>query len=131
MNAGAMVAIHAAVAAAQAKTRALDAFRVHDATAPDRARTLAEIGLAEQGNAVAELIEAGVIRGVDSRGRLTVFGDSVDRVAAYYLDEVAYIAHRDGKGRKTSRKEAGLIVLILLLAGVAVAALGLLLAANR
>jgi hypothetical protein len=31
MNPGAMVAIHAATAAAQAKSRALDAFRVHDA----------------------------------------------------------------------------------------------------
>ena len=50
MNAGAMVAIHAATAA-------------------------------------GALIEAGVMRAVDSRGRLTILGDSIDRVAGYYLGE--------------------------------------------
>jgi hypothetical protein len=35
-----MIAVHAA-AAARERTRVLDAFRVHDATAPDRARPFA------------------------------------------------------------------------------------------
>ena len=49
MNPGTMVAIHAATtaaAAAKARTKVLDTFRTHDATAPTRARTLADIGLA-------------------------------------------------------------------------------------
>ena len=134
MNHGAMVAIHAATiaaAAAKARTKALDAFRVHDVTHPDRARTRAEIGLSGDDHAVRGLISAGVLRGVDTRGRLTVLGDSVDRVAGYYLDEPAYIAHRDGKGEKTSRKQVVLIVCILMLAAIGVAALGVLLASRR
>ena len=49
MTHGAMVAIHAATAAAaaaKARTQVLDTFRIQDATAPERARTLAEIRLA-------------------------------------------------------------------------------------
>jgi hypothetical protein len=134
MNHGAMVAIHAATiaaAAAAARTKALDAFRVHDATRPERARTLAEIGLSGDDHAVGELIAAGVLRGVDTRGRLTVLGDSVDRVAGYYLDEPAYIAYRDGKGGRTSRKEAVLMVCILVLAAIGVAALAVVVASRR
>ena len=118
-----MVAIHAATAAAaaeKARTRVLDCFRTHDATAPDRARTFRDLGLADQDTAVGELISAGVVRGVDSRGRLTVIGDSVDRVAGYYLDEPAYIAHRDQKARTDSRKTAlAFIAAMLVAAGVA------------
>lgn len=134
MNPGTMVAIHAATvaaAAAKAKQQALDAFRTHDATAPDRARTLAEIGLAADDAAVGSLIEAGVVRGVDSRGRLTVLGDSIDRVAGYYLDEAAYIADRDGKNGTSSRKQALVILGIMLLAALAVATLGVVLATRR
>lgn len=112
MTHGAMVAIHAATAAAaaaKAKTDVLDAFRVRDATAADRARTLADVGLSIDNKAVQELISAGVIRGVDSRGRLTVLGDSIDRVVGYYLDEPAYITHRDG-GTKSSKYQALVIV---------------------
>ena len=127
-----MVAIHAATtaaAAAKARTQALDAFRLRGATAPERACPLPELGLAADNDALNELIQKGVIRGVDSRNRLTVLGDSVDRVAGYYLDEGAYIAHRDGKD-KTTRKEAAWVVLILLLA-VAGVALVLLLVLSR
>src|SRR5688572_33505249 len=123
MNHGAMVAIHAATtaaAAAKARTQVLDAFRMRDATAPGRARTLAEVGVRDE-HALRALIEAGVVRGVDSRGRLTVLGDSVDRVEGYYLDEAAYIAHRDGTDRKASRKAAVVVVCILIAIAVAAA----------
>lgn len=123
MNHGAMVAIHAATtaaAAAKARTQVLDAFRTHDATAPDRARTLAEVRVGND-HVFRALVEAGVVRGVDSRGRLTVLGDSVDRVAGYYLDEAAYIAHRDGTDRTSSRKAVAVVVCVLVAVAVAVA----------
>ena len=110
MNPGVMIAIHAAAAAEKAKTQVLDAFRVHGATAPDRVCTLADLGLTDNEDAVAKLISAGVIRGVDSRGRLTVLGDSIDRVAGYYLDEPAFIALRDGAASSGARKQAVAIV---------------------
>ena len=131
MNPGTMVAIHAATAAAaaaKARTKVLDTFRTHDATAPTRARTLAEIGLAAD-DAVGKLIEAGVIRPVDSRGRLTLLGDSIDRVAGYYLDEAAYIANRDGAERASSRKAALIVCAVLVV--VAGAALVILASVNR
>ena len=131
MTHGAMIAIHAAsvaAAAAKARTQVLDTFRLQDATRPERARPLAEVGLSIDDNAVRELISTGVIRGVDSRGRLTILGDSIDRVDGYYLDEQAYIAHRDGTSKKTSRKEATLIACLLVLAALAVIALGVILA---
>ena len=119
MNPGTWVAIHAATtaaAAAKAKTHVLDCFRSNDATAPDRARALREIGLADDDRAVGELIAAGVVRGADSRGRLTVLGDSIDRVVGYYLDEPAYITHRDQKATTDTRKSALAIVVVMLLA---------------
>ena len=95
----------------------------HRATAPDRARTLAEVGVGSD-HALRALVEAGVVRGVDSRGRLTVLGESVDRVVGYYLDEAAYIADRDGTNRTSSRKAAAVIVCVLL--GIAAVAIGVL-----
>ena len=115
-------------AAAKARTRVLDTFRTHDATAPTRARTLADIGLAGD-DAVVKLIEAGVIRPVDSRGRLTLLGDSIDRVAGYYLDEAAYIAHRDGADRTSSRNAVFIACAVLVVA--AGAALVILASVNR
>ena len=121
MTHGAMVAIQAtaAAAAAKARTQVLDTFRIQDATAPERARTLAEIGLASDDAAVRDLIAAGVLRGVDARARLTVLGDSIDRVAGFYLDEQAYIAHRDGTSARSSRQA------VLLACSVVLVALGL------
>jgi hypothetical protein len=133
MNAGTWVAIHAATtaaAAAKARTHALDCFRTRDATAPERARTLREIGLADDDRAVGELISAGIVRGVDSRGRLTVLGDAVDRVEGYYLDEAAFIAHRDGKTGASSRSTA-LAVAIAVLLVVAGAVAVVVMAVNR
>ena len=134
MNAGAMVAIHAATvaaAAAKARTKVLDTFRTHDATAPARARPLVAIGLAGDDAAVGALIEAGVIRGVDSRGRLTILGDSIDRVAGYYLDEAAYIAHRDGSEAGPSRRAVVIAVVCAMLVVVAAIAVVFLAKANR
>lgn len=119
MTHGAMVAIHAAsaaAAAAKAQTKALDAFRTHDATSPARSRTLVDIGLSGDDRAIRELIGAGVIRGVDTRGRLTVLGDSIDRVAGYYLDEMAYIAHRDGTHGKRAQRALLAVACVLLAA---------------
>ncbi len=133
MNPGAWVAIHAATTAAaaqKAKTRVLDCFRSHDATAPDRARALPELGLAEDDKAVSELLSAGVVRGVDSRGRPTVIGDSIDRVSGYYLDEVAFITLRDAKNRPSSR---GTVVAVFIVTALVVlgAALVVIMAVNR
>lgn len=132
MNPGSWVAIHAATtaaAAAKARTHTLDAFRMRDATAPERARRLAELGLADD-RAIRELISAGVVRGVDSHGRLTVLGDSVDRVAGYYLDEAEYIAHRDRAGSGAARWNVVALALGMTVA-LAVAALVVMMAARR
>jgi hypothetical protein len=122
MNPGVMIAIHAA-AAQKAKCDALDAFRIHGATAPERARPLRELGFSGGNTAVAELIASGVIRGVDSRGRLTVLGDTIDRVDGYYLDEVAFIANRDGTGRASRGKRLRWVMgaLALVAVGAAIA----------
>ena len=103
-------------------------IRTHDATAPTRARRLADIGLAGD-DAVARLIQDGVIRPVDSRGRLTVLGDSIDRVAGYYLDEAAYIVNRDGADRASSRK--GVLLACAAVVVAAGAALVILASVNR
>ena len=68
MNHGAMIAIHAAAAAAKARSDVLDAFRVRGATAPDRARPLYDLGLALDNAALREFFAAGILRGVDARG---------------------------------------------------------------
>jgi hypothetical protein len=121
MNPGVMVAIHAAAAAQKAKTDALDAFRVHGATAAERARPLRDLGLTLETDAVAKLIESGVVRGVDSRGRLTVLGDSIDRVEGYYLDEVAFIANRDGTDRRTNSSAVKWVICSLAVVAIAAA----------
>lgn len=117
MNPAVMVAIHAAAATEKARTQVLDAFRVKGATAPDRMCTLSDLNLPDDDKVLREFIAAGVIRGVDSRGRLTVLGDSIDRVAGYYLDEPACIAHRS-KQRSSSSRQALMAVLALLGASV-------------
>jgi len=122
MNPGVMIAIHAAVAQ-KARCDALDAFRIHGATAAERARPLRDLGFGDGNTAVAELIASGVIRGVDSRGRLTVLGATIDRVEGYYLDEVAFIANRDGTGRASSGKRLRWVIgaLVLVAVGAAIA----------
>ena len=117
---GAMIAVHAAnAAAAKSREKVLDAFRMQGATAPERARSLAELGVANDDKAFGKFVAAGVIRGVDSRGRPTVIGDAVNRTVAYYLDEPAFVAQRDQKTGGSQRR-ALLIMLIVLLASTAV-----------
>ena len=105
MTHAAMLAVHAAAAAARERTRVLDAFRINDATAPERARPLAELGLAADDRAMADLVQSGVIRGVDARGRPTVLGDQFARPSAFYLDEGSAIVDRNrGFGNPRRRK---------------------------
>ena len=120
MTHGAMIAAHAAhAAAARARTAVLDAMRVQGATAPERARPLAELGLSADSAALREWMARGVIRSVDSRGRPTVLGDSYASATGFYLDETAYIAQRD-RGVSRRRVHAlALLALALLLLGLA------------
>ena len=97
---GAMIAVHAAMAAAAAeaaRAKIADAFRLKDATAPERAVPLDQLGVTVDEKVLGELIDSGVIRGVDSRGRLTVIGDDLRLPKAYYFDEVTFLASRDNK----------------------------------
>jgi hypothetical protein len=116
-----MIAVNAAVAAENQRRRVLDAFRVHGATAPERALPLADLGLAHGDNAFAEFLKVGVIRGVDPRGRPAILGYEDSRIAGYYLDEPTYIAHRDGKKSKDAK--LALIILGITLGCLLIAAL--------
>ena len=107
MTVGANVAIMAAAASsARARQRVLDAFRVAGATAPERARPLAELGLT-----LDSTLEACVNAGVVRRGK---------RDGELWLDESAYIARRDGGERKAAKAVVivSLIALALLLVAV-------------
>ena len=111
---GALIAAHAAnAAAARSRQKVLDAFRMQGATAPERARPLAELGVPNDDKAFGKFVAAGIVRGVDSRGRPTVIGDAVNRTVAYYLDEPAFVAQRDGKSGSTQRRTALIVVLVL------------------
>ena len=112
----ALIVAHAASVAAKARTRILDSFRLRDATSAERALPLAEFGFPASDRELAAFIKAGVIRGVDDRGRPTVIGYENARVAGYYLDEAAYIAERDRKARSGSRAAVLAIVIALVIA---------------
>lgn len=116
MNPGTMVAVHAASAAALARSRCLDAFRVNGATAPDRARALETLGIARDDGGLAYYVKEGVVRGVDHRGRDVIIGDDMHRATAWYLDEAAYVSLRDR--RASPRKQAVLVALAVLLAAL-------------
>jgi hypothetical protein len=105
MNAGAMIAIHAAAAAAKAKSDALDAFRLKGATAPDRACALYDLGLSADNTALRDLFASGVLRGVDARGRELIAGELSGAGDRFYLDEVAFVAQRDGTSRTARSKQ--------------------------
>jgi hypothetical protein len=110
---GALVAILVA-ARAQRLQAVTDAFRVAGATAPERARTLAALGVA-QAEEVAELARVGVL----------VPGPERDR---WYLSEAAVVARRAAGARSGSRT---LVLILLLLAVVGAVAVGVLLANRR
>jgi hypothetical protein len=98
MGAGAVVA---AAAAAKRKAREciLDGFRLAGATAPERARSLAELGLT-QGNEMEELMRAGVIC-AGTQG------------STWFLNEAAVIALRDSRPRTILRVLLAVVVALL------------------
>jgi hypothetical protein len=85
MGAGAIAAVAAAGAAQRDVERTLECFRVADATAPDRARSLDQLGLVG-GRGVNHLFAAGVILPGPTAGTV-------------YLSEVAYAAFRRRRQR--------------------------------
>jgi hypothetical protein len=104
-------AVVAAAAAAHAKRiqNVVDAFRLADATSPDRARALAELSLAPDAG-LAELTKAAVLL----PGR---------RAGTWYLSEAAYIARREARDRAATRSAVivALIGTLILLSGVLIA----------
>jgi hypothetical protein len=89
----------------------MDAFRLADATAPDRARTLDALGIAHT-TEVDQLARQGVL----------VAGPRRD---SWYLSEAAVVARR----RTARPKRAVLLVVIVLLVALGAVLVGLLLAA--
>jgi hypothetical protein len=106
-----MIVIHAAQAAAKARLKVFDAFRLRGATAPERARPLSELGISPDDSVLSALLGSGVIRGIDHRGRPAVIGHEDTRIEKYYLDEGAYISERDRS--KGLSKGARAVVLVL------------------
>lgn len=101
MTAGAVVAA-AAAARRQRLQRVLDAFRIADATAPERARTLASLGMSDSAE-LTHLIDAGVVAAGRTQG-------------SWYLNEGAYVAHRDARRVHIRRRTVillGCLVFIL------------------
>jgi hypothetical protein len=119
MNAGAMVAVHAAMAA-QARSDVLDAFRVHGATAAVRAKSLVELGITEQASAIELLMHEGCVRSVDHHGRPMVPGDAPADAVRYFLDEAALLAVRDAGTKQKTSVVLSIGFALLLLAGGAV-----------
>ncbi len=115
MTHGAMIAVSAAKAAAKSRARVIDAFRICGATAPERARPLAQLGLASDDRALVACIASGVIRGVDPRGRPAIIGYEHSRIEGYYLDEGAYMAERDRGGGGLRRSRVALVIVAILL----------------
>ena len=117
MSYGAMIAVQAATAAKKERARIIDAFRLQQATSPEWARPLDELGIPMSDRSLATYIRAGVIRGVDTRGRLAVMGHEDTRIGAYYLDESAYIEYRDRSevGSPGARKAMIWLAVVLLL----------------
>jgi hypothetical protein len=103
----------AAVAALAAQQHALqvqevtDAFRLAGATAPERARTLAELRIAHA-HAAESLATAGLLRP----------GAAPD---SWYLDEAAVVAQRQARARRARSRPLAIVIGVL--AGLLVAAL--------
>jgi hypothetical protein len=99
-----MGAAGAVVAARQRRIQAIvDAFRLADATAADRARTLETIGLVPSGDLRELLVEGVLLPGA--------------REGTYYLSEVGYISRRDDR---RGLKAVLIVVMILLVIAAAV-----------
>jgi hypothetical protein len=106
MAGGAVVAA-AAAAHAKRKQDILDAFRLAGATAPERARPLAELGLAPNGE-VEEFIKEGILV-------------SAPRAGAWYLSEAAYVTRRDARGPRVARIIVMVFAIAIVLAAFALA----------
>ena len=102
----AMLAASAAAAAAQAERRHVDALRTAGATAPERARPIEPLGL-ERDAAFERLAARGILR---------------EASGGVYLDEVAFIAHRD----RPAPSQRGLLIGLVLLLVVMMVGLALL-----
>ena len=98
MAGGAVVAA-AASARRQRLNRVLDGFRVAAATAPERARSLADLGISPSAE-VDELMRAGVINAGSQR-------------STWYLNEAAYIAFRDVRPRMALRVTLAIVLALL------------------
>lgn len=91
----------AVIAARQRRIQEIvDAFRIADATAADRARTLDTIGLAHTGE-LQELIVEGVLMPGAREG-------------TYYLSEVGYIYRRDDR---RGIKAVAIVMVVILVIG--------------
>ena len=97
----AIIAANAQQARQRAEQQTLDAFRVADATAPERALPLARI-TGVDADAHARLRDRGIVREA--------------RSGTFYLDERAVIAARGSDGRSEGRK--AVIALVLGLGGL-------------
>lgn len=108
MGAGGGAAV-AVIAAAKMRRRqeVIDSFRLAGATSPDQARRVEEIGVPHPGEA-EELLTAGVL----VAGR---------REGTFYLDEAAYIRHRDRRIR--SSRIAALVAILAMAIVLGLAAL--------
>jgi hypothetical protein len=99
---GGGAAVAAVAAAHQRRLQTIvDAFRLADATAPDRARSLAQLSLDPNQREMKDLIRDGVLR----------TGLTADR---WYLSEERYIARRSARSRQA--RIAMFVVLFLALA---------------
>ena len=107
MAGGAVVAM--AAARARRVRDVMDAFRLADATAPDRALSLDEIGIAAPAE-VAMLSEAGIVV-------------QDPRTGGWWLNERAYIAHRDQQPKKAIRVLLVFIAIALVIVAIGMVAL--------
>ena len=102
MGGGAVIA--AAAAARRRRIAALlDAFRLADATAPERAQTLEQLAVSRS-REVDELSEGGVLL-------------PGERAGSWYLSEAGFVAHRDAHASRGMRMMAVAILALLLLLG--------------
>jgi hypothetical protein len=118
MNAGAMVAVLAAAAAQKARQEAVDAFRLAGATSSDRARSLADLGLADNSAVQGALRSSGIVRGVGARGQVLSAEEAEANAAAWYLDEAAILAERTAaasRGNIAAKVAITVIAIMLLL----------------
>ncbi|HET9424003.1 MAG TPA: hypothetical protein VFO55_01425 [Gemmatimonadaceae bacterium] len=103
VGAGATVALLAA-AKEQRRQEVMDGFRLADATSPDRARRIEEIGIANYAEA-EELLAQGVL----VAGR---------REGTFWLSEPGYIAYRQRNASKGKVVALVIVSMVLLILGL-------------